>query len=420
MDIMENYGISKGIFSLEITTTALCDMACTYCFEGEKTDGRRLDKNIEIILSNIQSLVETNYFQKNFETILITFWGGEPTLNYNFIIEIMSNLYNKKYGGISFQFMIYSNGLHLGRIDKILKFVKDNDFEKLVNFQISYDGKIINDKYRLTKDGSFTTDEVLSNFYYIARKYNLGGLHLKATIPLKEVNTVVDNWKEFFQLDHILKHFDETQGKNVSVSYAPTLDYVNLLPNQTKMELATEFESNIEEIAKLEYQYFKSTDKHLMSWFGSKDDRKHCSAGYNILALDIDGTLNYCHGSLYIKNKKDLQVLEGTNGEEITFLKPLSHNQLLYIIEFIQYFKTQSDNYYKFNEHCHSCEATWCAVCPAAIYSLNKIKHKDDFFEDRNLYSNNDEFLNCLFFKAFGRVDRALQKIIKDKTNESM
>lgn len=414
MDLDTNYGIHKGTFSLEITTTALCDMACTYCFEGEKTDGRKLDSNIEIILYNIKTLSETDYFQTNFDCILITFWGGEPTLNYNFIIEIMNALYDKQYGNVSFKFMIYSNGYHLGRAQKILDFAKEKEFEHLINYQISYDGKIINDEYRLTKSKETTTNEVLSNFYSIARKYNPGGLFLKATIPLRAVNTIVDNWKEFFQLDHILKQFPEVQGKNVQVSYSPTLDYVNLLPEQTKNDLAIEFEKNIDEIAKLEYQYFKSTGRHLMSWFGSKDTRVHCSAGFNMLALNVDGTLNYCHGSLYIKDRTDLQITNGKDGNVVSFLKPLNNDHLIYIIEFIKYFKNQSNDYYNGNEHCKGCEATWCAVCPAAIYSLNKIKNKDDFFEEKNLYSNNAEFLNCLFFKAFGRVDRALQKILKE------
>jgi sulfatase maturation enzyme AslB (radical SAM superfamily) len=408
MDLNNNYGIKKGTFSLEITTTALCDMACTYCFEGEKTDGRKLDNNIEIILSNIERLAKTEYFQTTFDCILITFWGGEPTLNYNFIIEIMNALYNKTVDNISFQFMIYSNGYHLGRAQKILDFAKEKNFIHLINYQISYDGKIINDEYRLTKSKESTTIDVLSNFYSIARKYHLGGFHLKATIPLRAVNTIVDNWKEFFQLDHILKQFPETHGKNILVSYSPTLDYVNLLPEQTKIALASEFEANINEIAKLEYQYFKDNGRHLMSWFGSKDNRVHCSAGHNMLALNIDGTLNYCHGSLYVKDKTDLQV-QG----EVSFLKQLTELDLSFIIDFIKYFRTQSEDYYNYNEHCKGCEATWCAVCPAAIYSLNKIKNKDAIL-DENLYSNNAEFLNCLFFKAFGRVDRALQKIIKE------
>jgi sulfatase maturation enzyme AslB (radical SAM superfamily) len=390
-------------------------MACTYCFEGEKTDGRKLDNNIETILGNIEKLVSTEYFQTNFDCVLITFWGGEPTLNYNFIIEIMNALYNKVYGNISFKFMIYSNGYHLGRAQKILDFAKEKEFQNLINYQISYDGKIINDEYRLTKGKKSTTVDVLSNFYNIARNYHLGGLHLKATIPLRAVNTIVENWKEFYQLDHILKQFSEIKEReqvNVQVSYSPTLDYVNLLPEQTKIELATEFEKNVSEIAKLEYQYFKDNGRHLMSWFGSNDNRVHCSAGHNMLALNIDGTLNYCHGSLYIKDGTDLLVQNKT--EAVSFLKLLTELDLSFIIEFIKYFRSQSEDYYNYNEHCRGCEATWCAVCPAAIYSLNKTKNKDDFFEESNLYSNNAEFLNCLFFKAFGRVDRALQKIIRE------
>ena len=34
----------KEYFCFEVTTTALCNLGCTYCFEGVKTDKTRLRK----------------------------------------------------------------------------------------------------------------------------------------------------------------------------------------------------------------------------------------------------------------------------------------------------------------------------------------------------------------------------------------
>lgn len=396
-------------FALEITTTALCDLACTYCFEGEKTDSTRLS-NTEVITSNIKKLLDTDYFQNEVNEFIVTFWGGEPTLNYKLINLLISSLLELEVKQ-TISFMIYTNGYNRKHLESILNHLKNLGKEHLLNLQISYDGKIINDKYRLTKTKQSTRDDVLSNFFYVAKNYSIGQLHLKATIPLDMTNTILDNWKEFYQLNHLLK-LQDIKALNVGVEYSPTLDYINLLPPLEKIKVAKEFEDNLTIIAKLEYEYFLAYGKFLMTWFSGKEMRNNCTAGYNLINLNVDGTINYCHGSLYIKDKKDLQI------KDLTFTSELGNEEIQRIIDFILGFKTKAEDYFKYNQDCIQCEATYCTVCPAMLYSLNKQKYEYSS-QDENLYHNNSEFLNCQFFKAFGKVDRALQKLIKTEGNKN-
>ena len=408
---------NKEIFSFEITTTALCNLECSYCFEGEKIDKTKLndtEEKVNNIISNILTLSKTEYFSNRFNEILITFWGGEPTLNQKFIIDIMDKLKDKETDSMKFSYMIYTNGYKYKLIEEILEFMKTTNILSKLNLQISYDGKIINDKYRLTKSKESSRDQVLSNFFKIARTYSVGQLHLKATIPLDMTDTIFENWKEFYQFRLLLSQMD-IKALNIGVEYSPTLDYINLLPSQTKEALAKDFENRITEIAKLEYDYYLTYGRHLMTWFSGKEMRNNCSAGSNLINLNVDGSINYCHGSLYTKFKNDLR-LDDKCFNELKFTNLLSNDDIERINEFIRYFEKQSQNYYRFNTGCIGCEATYCTVCPAMLYSLNKQKYNYPTMEE-NLYHNNEEFLNCKFFKVFGKVDRALQKLINERKN---
>jgi hypothetical protein len=200
------------------------------------------------------------------------------------------------------------------------------------------------------------------------------------------------------------------QSKKISVQYAPTLDYINtmfLYPVTDQERIFNDFKEAINKIAKEEYHFYKKFGHYLLSWFGSKDNRFHCQAGAKIINLNIDGSINYCHGSLYIKDKKDLQV------QDLNFTQVLTQLDIENIILFIEGFNQAVHNSIYQSDHCKECEATWCAVCPAALYSLNKAKTNNNKIED-NLYNYDSEFLNCKFYKAFGQIDRALQKIIKE------
>jgi hypothetical protein len=64
-------------------------------------------------------------------------------------------------------------------------------------------------------------------------------------------------------------------------------------------------------------------------------------------------------------------------------------------------------------------------MCPAAIYSLNKAKARTSnqdaskipdasSIQIQNLYNNDNEFNNCVFYKSFGSIDRILHKMLKE------
>lgn len=422
---------NKKTFTFEITTTALCDMKCVYCFEGEKINPKKLNDNINVIINNIDMICKDISFQEQFDMVNITFWGGEPTLNHKLINELINYYYNKKIGNIDFNFMIYSNGYNLFNLEVILENLKLKNSLHLLTLQISYDGKTINN-LRLDNKGNFTDNIVLLNFFKILKKYiidsyeenkinnnYLNHLGLKATIPITHIRdeNILENWKDFYHINQYVKSIDKYN--KTDIQYSPTIDYHNVIPDEIKLKTLQSFENQIIKISKLEYEYYTKYKKFLMSWFNKKsmDIRSSCTAGYEMVAINLDGSINFCHGSMYLKNKSDLQI------KDLNFLNIFNKDDIFNFLQFINTNKINCDNTFynkDLNKDCINCEATYCVVCPVVLYDYEKDNqsNKENISFSDLMYINKSKILNCEYFKIFGKVDRSLQNIINIKNKE--
>ena len=87
-------------FNLEIATVSKCNMACTYCFEGEelKTKKKQTPENLDDIINKIEEMLYNPDFQKTYpQGICVNFWGGEPTLNFEWNKTLILKLSEKSY-----------------------------------------------------------------------------------------------------------------------------------------------------------------------------------------------------------------------------------------------------------------------------------------------------------------------------------
>lgn len=367
---------TKGSFNLEITTSALCDMGCTYCFEGEKTDTARLDADLDLIFKRIDSiLTDENWFKKKYTNLDISFWGGEPTLNPKLIVGIMQKYQDHP----NMKFHLYTNGFNINNIEKILENVR---LDKLA-IQVSYDGRLINDKYRLTKNNKTTSNQVLNSIYILAQKG--ANLSIKSTLPIENMEVLSDTWDEFLYIQQMVWKVD----KNIHVSYAPTIDYVTKVADDEKDEAVRKFRKEFLKIAKKEIQFYAQNNRYLCSWFGGDDKRMHCAAGLNMAAIDQRGNLYACHGAIYSSKKEEL--INATIYED-DFLEKLAANSLKY-----------EEPLSRIADTCKNCVATTCMICPVVSHEKSQ---KEDFMDKWT-----DNWVNnlCGFFKTFGEIDRAVQ-----------
>ncbi len=371
-------------FTLEITTTALCNLGCTYCFEGVKTDTRRLDDKVELVKQRIREFYESDFFKENYDDLNISFWGGEPTLNGHFIVDVMKEFQHID----NMSFHIYTNGYNRKRLDAI---VDNVDTSKLA-IQFSYDGKNINDKFRLTHSGKPTSTQVVENLEYFARKGVR--LSLKATIPLKSMTGLYAAWQDY----KILYDNLQSIGPNITVSYAPTIDYVSDLPVEQLPGMVGDFRKEMLLIAKEEIKFFKEHGRHLCTWFNGSESKQHCASGAHMHAIDVDGKSYACHGSLYSPNK---ELQQGSDIHFDSFVEDVKKMALLY-----------QEPIKDMNDICTNCVATTCMICP--VSSLDNSK-KTDYFERWT-----DRWVNnmCGFFKTFGEIDRTVQAYLDKELPE--
>jgi uncharacterized protein len=371
---------NRGSFTFELTTSALCDLDCTYCFEGAKTNPKRLEE-LDLLIKRIRQVKDSAWFKETYQDgMSISFWGGEPTLNVNYIIKIMNEFQNDD----EVWFHMYTNGFNKKNLKKLLEAVPLNKFA----IQVSYDGKPINDKFRLTKNRKTTSDMVMENFEWLST-FPLRKLDLKATVPSEAIPKLYDTWLDY---EGIYNKFIDAPA-NVVIRFAPSLDYSMLQkPGEDKGEAARVWREQILKIAKKEIEFYEKNGEHLMSWFGYGDTKVNCSAGLNMVAVDVDGSTYACHGVLYSPNKKDLQ------------------HSSIFDDNFVEATANKSDSYHesvhRVSDVCKDCVATMCMICPVASHTISKKESFEDKWTDR--------WVNglCEFYQTFGEIDRTVQNYL--------
>ena len=376
--------MKRGHLTFELTTSALCDLDCSYCFEGAKTNPKRLD-DLDILIKRINETLDSEWTQKYYSGVQLSFWGGEPTLNYNYIIRLMKEFEQDE----RVSFHIYSNGFNRKNWEKLIAGIDPSKLE----VQISYDGKPIGDIFRVTNNGKPTSDIVLKNFDWFT-SINFKSLYFKSTVPSKSIPNLYKTWLEFEQL-----HSRYVERDNLRISFAPTLDY-SMTPRDedernSKIDI---FKEQMLLIAKKEIEFYKKYGRHLCTWFAAGDSKVNCSAGMNMVAVDVDGKTYACHGTLYTPDKD------------------LMRSSSIFDDDFVEKISKFNDSFVPSvtskNPICESCVATTCLICPVASYELSKEK---DFFSRWG-----DKQINgiCSFYQTFGKIDRTVQNHLLESRYE--
>ena len=368
---------TRGKLTLELTTSALCDLDCTYCFEGAKVNSQKLEA-LDLLIKRIYEILEFDWFKEKYNGLSISFWGGEPTLNPHYIIKIMNEFQHRD----EVQFHMYSNGFNRKNMIKILDNVDTSKFE----IQISYDGRTINDKFRLTKNGKTTSEMVLETFEYLVERGIT--VFFKSTLPSSAINHLHRTWLDFQQL--YLKY--KGRSKNSRVSFAPTIDYSMLPSEETKSAKVAIFREQMLLIAKEELAFHAEHGHHLCTWFNAGDQKTNCSAGLNMVSIDVNGDSYACHGALYADGKEAMK------------------SSSIFEEDFVNKIRDFNDSFEKpvntVSEVCKECVATMCMICPVSTYDVSK---KEDFFGKWG-----DRQVNglCEFYQTFGEIDRSIQRYI--------
>lgn len=155
--------------TLEITDQ--CNLDCTYCGYGHFycDYDKREKKNMDPAASRqmIDFLVEYWNSPRNIshgKSIYISFYGGEPLLNFSFIKETVAYVKQIKAQHNRFFFSMTTNALLL---EKYMDYLVEHDF----NILVSLDGNEQNNSYRLTKNGEPSYPIIMANLITLKKKF---------------------------------------------------------------------------------------------------------------------------------------------------------------------------------------------------------------------------------------------------------
>ncbi|MDR1458648.1 MAG: radical SAM peptide maturase [Bacteroidales bacterium] len=160
-----------NIRQIVFEVTDACNLQCTYCAYGkfyddyDKRENQYIDIHrakllIDEVIARLTSFANTSQCKK----VMISFYGGEPLLNMDFIQKIVEYIQQKNNSRIKFHYNMTTNGVYL---KKWINFLIRYDFQLLV----SLDGSEANDSYRKFHNGKSSFKIVYENLLYIQSNY---------------------------------------------------------------------------------------------------------------------------------------------------------------------------------------------------------------------------------------------------------
>ena len=267
-----------------------CNLTCPYCF-AQTEEGFRFES---FSLKQIDDVIDflINNQSKDNEKLYITFFGGEPLLNFE-AIEYTISLFKNKYPQQKVGYSITTNGTILD--EKIISVFKENNFAIL----ISLDGPENEFNLRKFKNGKSSLNTVLNN---------LNILKQNGLFPQIRATMVSDN-------QYICQTFDFFE--KLQMPFNVVFAYVS--ENKTH-EHATYNENNLENIKQqlnelLLYYVDKLNKREPIFSQAIKNyssilrfrikEKKACAAGVSFFTITANGDIFSCS---HLMNKPEYSI----------------------------------------------------------------------------------------------------------------
>jgi uncharacterized protein len=334
--------------TLDLTVTKTCNFACSYCFELGKHQKKHM--SIETFDKIIDFMKRHHY---NYNLFLM---GGEPTLAPNlpyFLKRVKEEVQKDHISLIPIELdgmsVLLTNGYSYNQILKsISSDLNEEDIEfwkKYLRIQVSYDGKVIQDKYRKTKSGKLTSGKVLKTLDELMK--NNFFTFTKSTL----------NIYDFPLLSEVIEEFKELNLKYKRVDYSVTenkdsFNFVNI--DEIKNYIDTYFP----DIIKKEYKFYKEHGRFITRWLNDSSfdqPKTKCSAGVSMIHIDPQGEVHPCHLSLYVDHSINYGNILKNEKEVIQNLN-----------KYRPYFLGVKE------DKCKNCPALFCLRCPVDKYNMDQ------------------------------------------------
>lgn len=259
--------ISSLANSPQITfeVTDLCNLSCSYCCYGsfyhnhDPREKKRLsiDKAINLI-TFLNSLWNSKYNCSQNKNVYISFYGGEPLLNMEFIRRVVDFIRAINCKTRTFTFTMTTNALLL---HQYIDYLVINNFKLL----ISLDGDEQNNAYRIDKKGNPAFNNIIKNVNLLQKKYpEYFAKQVNFNVVLHNKNSV-ENVCRFFheQYDKIPRI---GQINNVGIRPDKEREFLSMYRNTTEDLLQSENYSEIENDLFMSSPTYHSAATYLMQY----------------------------------------------------------------------------------------------------------------------------------------------------------
>ena len=364
---------------LDINVTSTCNLGCLYCSEGHNPNEPDLsvieNSKTNVPKEDIIKLVQNVHSEKPEEPVNIAFWGGEPMMNMQYCTELMLHFKDDK----RVSFFFYTNGMYIKKNKEKLNSI-NSLLDGRLEIQVSYDGKAVNDVERLTKQGKSTSEEVKESFS-ILQEIGIKS-SVKSTITPRTFKYIFEAYLDVISM-----------GSNYFPTPDSYEDYDN--PDEHYVDLI----KGLQKIAK--HIYDNGLDPETFGWF--QQSRALCQAGVNYFAVNLDGDLSPCHGTMYedsgahiVGNISDADVMQEMEEATVLYSGLMQH----------------------MNDDCNACESLFCMKCPAGAFSVPSTiaaaEHKGQDFvngflsDEYDLRWTTKNINMCTVFKINDKIHKSL------------
>ena len=175
--------------------TDACNLKCTYCTYGnfyndydERTNKQMDIKKAIIFLDFLIDKLHSSANLSSQNEVLISFYGGEPLLNMDFIQEMVEYTQKRQDNVVKFNYGMTTNAVYL---KKYFSFLYQYDFR----ITVSLDGDKENDAHRKFFNGQSSFDIVYKNLKYIQDNFPY---YFEKNIQFNSVMHDLNNNQEVF------------------------------------------------------------------------------------------------------------------------------------------------------------------------------------------------------------------------------
>lgn len=283
--------ITENVVGLYLFVSQECNLKCAYCYGGEGEYGNKGLMNEEALQNTFKA-----FFDGDGEEHFITFFGGEPLLNFPMMKKAvdLAREYEKD-GKAGISFAVVTNGTVLS--PEIKEFIHTH----ITDVTFSLDGpRELNDSQRISKYGISVHDTATENIKALTEGAPPFNWAFRTIVTRKSHKMVEDIYEHLglFNPGGIgIVNVDVPEDDPLHLNDEEHRHFVDQIVSINRKGLRSFVEGG--QPVAFEYPFYI-----LFYFISRRHALYHCNAGANLLAVTADGDVYPCHRFVGIEEFK--------------------------------------------------------------------------------------------------------------------